>query len=211
MKEITNEVPDYLKIVDRYIQYFSKVVEPEKEISPEEKEKAREELFEFLRSKGVLYFYDTSICSDPYYDDDAIRFGYRLLKALLRELRLYRIRKSLGIKQDKEEEKIEKEISVRDLGREVICPKCGREGTVWLIRTCDKYNVNTYLAIDHYPSGKVCTIKRIHVCQREGAFGERPDNPLVRDLIVTVIDLLEKNRRLKLEVRTLRETLRKRR
>jgi len=101
-------------------------------------------------------------------------------------------------------------ISIRDLGKEVICPKCGEKGYVWLIRIDDKYNVNTYLAIDHYPSGKACLLKRIHVCPRVGVFGERPDNPLLRDLIVTTIDLLERNRQLELEVRRLRETLRER-
>ena len=102
-----------------------------------------------------------------------------------------------------------REIGILDIGDEVICPICGRKGIVGLVRTSDLYNVNTYLIVEHRPSEEVCFLRKIHICPKEGAFGERPTNPLVRDLIVKVIDLLERNRKLEKEVKKLREKLKK--
>jgi len=66
-----------LKIVEEYFKHFSDFVHKDK----------YDELKEFLIKKGILERNDPYICADPFYDGDALYFGYKVLKMLYKELK----------------------------------------------------------------------------------------------------------------------------
>jgi len=54
-------------------------------------------------------------------------------------------------------------IGLRDIGKKITCPKCGKEGMVRVVRNRKKGREYWYLVVRHYDENKYCIIRRIDV------------------------------------------------
>jgi hypothetical protein len=112
-------------------------------------------------------------------------------------------------------------VGVEDVGREVLCPKCGKVGRVVVFRTYAKGYRYTYLAVEHgefYRDGKTtkkCVLKLIgkEVLRREVAKPEaKPEAKPIEAYVVSeyereIARLREENERLRRENEQLRMAL----
>jgi len=105
-------------------------------------------------------------------------------------------------------------ISLKDIGKKIVCPKCRKEGVVRITRQRKKGREYLYLVVRHYNENRYCIIKRIDIESIEGiedilkAVGELEDlKERLRDLEEENTLLEEENKRLRIENSTLRDRL----
>ncbi len=54
-------------------------------------------------------------------------------------------------------------IGLKDIGKKVVCPKCGKEGVLRVLRTRKKGKEYWYLVVRHYDENRYCIMRRISI------------------------------------------------